>query len=104
MKLNKRVIAPALLALTLTASGITSTVVAQPRTRAAKAKKTQLITPMMLEKVIGKPLTAEQKTAIADAAKTYQESVAKAVGLTPEELALQTKEYRKAQRTKKAAQ
>ena len=49
-----------------------------------------------IEDVLGKPLTEEQKTAITDAQKVMQESVAKALGLTPEEWQAKQKEYRAA--------
>ena len=50
----------------------------------------------MLGKVLGKPLTAEQKTALDEANKSYGESVAKAVGMTVPELKAKIAEYRKA--------
>jgi len=117
MKLNrtqKWIAAPVLAALAL---GSTATWMAQaqpPAGGAAKGekkaregkgqkkqqggKRTPMLNAKVLAVVLGKPLTAEQEQAIADAAKTYNDSVAKAVGLTPDELAAKVKEYRAAQR------
>lgn len=50
---------------------------------------------------LGKPLTADQTKAVEDAQKTYVESVAKAVGLTPDELKAKVREYRKAHKGRK---
>jgi hypothetical protein len=50
-----------------------------------------------MEGVLGKPLTEEQKTAITEAQKTYQESVAKALGMTVEEWNAKQKEFRQNQ-------
>jgi len=49
-----------------------------------------------IEDVLGKPLTDEQKTAITDSFKTYQESVAKTLGMTLDEWTAKQKEYREA--------
>ena len=51
-----------------------------------------------IEDVLGKPLTDEQKTAITESFKTYQESVAKTVGMTLDEWNAKQKEYRANQR------
>lgn len=48
-----------------------------------------------VETVFGKPLTEEQKTAIETAFKTYQESVAKSLGLTMDEWIAKQKEFNK---------
>ena len=48
-----------------------------------------------IETVLGKPLTDEQKTAIGDAFKTYQETVAKSLGLTLDEWIAKQKEFAK---------
>jgi hypothetical protein len=55
----------------------------------------------MLEKALGAPLTEQQKRDIEAAHKTYMESVAKAVGLTPEQLQEKMKEARRAGRAEK---
>ncbi len=49
----------------------------------------------MLEKVLGKPLTDDQKKGVKDAADAYNESVAKALGMTADELKAKLQEYRK---------
>jgi hypothetical protein len=59
------------------------------------AKGPQVIPAQQLEKILGKPLTDEQKKGIADAANAYNESVAKALGLTIDELKAKVQEYRK---------
>ena len=51
-----------------------------------------------IEDVLGKPLTQEQKTAITEAQKTYQESLAKAVGMTVAEWNAKQKEFREKNR------
>lgn len=112
MKSHQRIFVPALLALTLGTFGIAELTQAQPeantaakpgrRGRAAKAKGAPLITPVMLEKILRAPLTPDQKAAVAEAAQAYQASIAKAVGLTTQELNAKAKEFRKAQRNKKA--
>ena len=58
------------------------------------------LTPEMLEKVLGKPLTAEQTTSVTDAQKAFLASVAKGVGLTSDDLVAKIKEYRAAHRGK----
>ena len=64
--------------------------------RAANKRPMQAMTPMMLGKVLGTPLTDEQATAVKDANKAYEESIAKAVGLTVEELKAKMVAFRKA--------
>lgn len=61
--------------------------------RAARAA--QVIAPQMLEKVLGKPLTEDQKKAIDEAAIAYNEAVAKALGITVDELKAKVQEHRK---------
>lgn len=53
---------------------------------------------MQLEKILGAPLTQQQKDDISAAQKTFKESVAKAVGLTTEQLDAKRKEYAQAHR------
>ena len=57
--------------------------------------RVQLMAPQMLEKILGKPLTDDQKKGVKDAADTYNESVAKALGMTIDELKAKAAEYRK---------
>jgi hypothetical protein len=52
---------------------------------------------------LGTPLTEEQRKGVDAAAQTYMESVAKAVGLTAEELKAKAAEHRQAQREKRKA-
>jgi hypothetical protein len=67
----------------------------------------QVIPAQMLEKILGKPLTDDQKKGVKEAADTYNESVAKALGMTVDELKAKAQEYRKnnagAGKDKKAA-
>ncbi|RYG58035.1 hypothetical protein EON80_27550 [bacterium] len=104
MKSPKWIFASAALALALGMAGGSYSAMAQPGAgKANKGRRAPLIAPAMVEKVNGKPLTEEQKTAVAEAAKTYHESVAKALGITVKELEAKAKEFRKAQRTNKPA-
>jgi hypothetical protein len=66
--------------------------------RAGKGARAALIAPQALERMLGKPLTEEQRKAVDAAAQTYMDSVAKAVGLTAEELKAKATEYRRTQR------
>ena len=56
----------------------------------------------LLETALGAPLTEKQKADVGAAHKTYQESVAKAVGLTTDELQVKLKAAR--QKTRAAKQ
>jgi len=62
------------------------------------ARGVTILNPQLLEKVLGKPLTEEQRKGVQDAATAYQESVAKAVGLTADELRTKVRAYRATQR------
>lgn len=64
--------------------------------KGANKRPMQAMTPMMLGKVLGTPLTDEQATAVKDANKAYEEAIAKAVGLTVEDLKAKVTAYRKA--------
>jgi hypothetical protein len=50
-----------------------------------------------IEQVLGTTLTDEQKTAVVDATKTYNEAIAKAVGLTLDDWNAKQKEFREKQ-------
>lgn len=109
MQQQKWRLGPAALALAL---GATGTMLVQPTVaHAAKAGRAgrkggqalPALTPRLLEQVLGKPLTDDQKKGVQEAQKTYLESVAKAVGLTPDELKAKVLEYRKAHRGDKRA-
>lgn len=63
------------------------------RNRAARGRVAP-VTPKVLEEALGKPLTEEQKKAIAEATEAYNAAVAKAVGLTPDELKAKVKANR----------
>ncbi|MBV9866605.1 MAG: hypothetical protein JO316_14720 [Abitibacteriaceae bacterium] len=52
----------------------------------------------MLENALGRPLTDKEKQGVLDSYKTYQEGVAKSVGLTVPELQAKMKAYRAAHR------
>ncbi len=75
--------------------------------KAGKGKKgnarVMLLQPQMLEKIIGKPLTDDQKKGVKDAADAYNEAVAKALGMTLDELKAKAMEYRKNNPPKKKA-
>jgi hypothetical protein len=120
MKYQKWIIGPVVLSLALSATGIS---MAQPPTGGSETPKTSkqakknraekaqrntkaaravpLPSPQVLEKVLGKPLTDEQRKAVNDAAQSYLENIAKAVGLTPDQLKAQMQEYRATQRETK---
>jgi len=67
--------------------------------KAGKGKKggnrVQLIAPQMLEKILGQPLTEDQKKGVKEAADAYNTAVAKALGMTVDELKAKAQEYRK---------
>ncbi|MDQ3814215.1 MAG: hypothetical protein M3347_09730 [Armatimonadota bacterium] len=113
MKHQKWIVGPAALALALGTSGLamaapdagggTTPKAGKRANRAGRNKRAAaqtVLTPKMLENVLGRTLTEAEKTAIGDAVKAYHESVAKAVGLTTDELQAKIKEYRAAQRAK----
>ena len=112
MKLNHSIFATTALALVLGAGGTLLHPAPAFAGKAAKAgkaagkeaKKDQRVigslTPDMLEKVLGKPLTPEQEAGVDDAQKTFVASVAKTVGLSQEELVAKIKEYRTEHRGK----
>jgi hypothetical protein len=56
-----------------------------------------------IEQVLGTPLTAEQKTAVQEATKSYNEALAKAVGLTLDEWNAKQKAFREKQAAEKKA-
>ena len=117
MKQQKWIIAPVVLALALGTAGLS---MAQPpadgaetpragkqgkRNRAEKGQRNAkaawaaaVPSPQVLERVLGRPLTNEQRKAVDEAAQIYMENVARAVGLTPEELKAQLQKFRAAQR------
>lgn len=109
--MNRKLILGATLAALLAGASLqTETVQAAKDPNKAKGKKgerterpMQNVTPDMLGKILGKDLTAEQTTQVRDANKAYGEAIAKAAGLTLDELKAKMAEYRKANPPKRPA-
>ena len=100
---RKLILGTALAALLAGASLQTAPVQAAKDPNKVKGKKgekterpMQNVTPDMLGKILGKDLTDDQKTQVKDANKAYGEAIAKAAGLTLDELKAKMVEYRKA--------
>lgn len=102
MKTAKWMLGTAAVALMLgtATTTLTPAFAAKGDKKAGKGKNAQRplppVTPDLLGKVLGKPLTEEQTQAVKDANKAYEESIAKVAGLTAEELKAKIVEYRKA--------
>ena len=71
--------------------------------KAPEKKLVPLTNVRLLEKVLGKPFTDDQKDAFNAAATAYNESVAKTAGLTAGEVTAKIDEYKKANAAAKKA-
>ncbi len=107
--MNKKILVAGALALSLAVTG--SQLIAAPgdgkgkgqdSSRHKGGKKGAQNAPAMMqikriEQVLGTPLTDDQKKAVQEATKAYNESLAKAVGLTLEEWNAKQKAFREKQ-------
>lgn len=101
----KKIIVAGALGLALAVTG--SQLVAAPGDRKGKGKRNQNGPAMQqikrMEQVLGAPLTDTQKEAVREATKSYNESLAKAVGLTLDEWNAKQKAFREKQAAAKKA-
>ena len=104
MRHRKWIVGPALVAMALSVAGSAPTQAAGEKggkgVRTGKKADAGAKEFKRLEAVLGAPLTAQQKQDIEAATQTYQESVAKAVGLTKEDLQAKQKVYAAANKGK----
>lgn len=102
--MNKKFLVAGALALSMVVTG--SQLIAAPGDK--KGKRGAQNGPAMaqikrMEQVLGAPLTDTQKEAVREATKSYNEALAKAVGLTVEEWNAKQKAFREKQATEKKA-
>ena len=104
--MNKKFWVAGALALSMAVTG--NQLIAAPGDGKGKGKKGAQNGPAIMqikrmEQVLGAPLTDDQKKAVQEATKSYNESLAKAVGLTLDEWNAKQKAFREKQMAEKQA-